>query len=118
MHEMGVAQQLVQIALDAIPEDIENPKIEKINLKIGKLAAVVESSLTFCFEIITKETALEKAVLNIDFIPVTVHCKSCNRTREVDNPLFQCPFCENGEIELLTGREIEIISIELAEPDK
>ncbi len=115
MHEMGVAQQLVQIALDAIPEDIENPKIETINLKIGKLAAVVESSLTFCFEIITKDTALEKAVLNIDFIPVTVHCKSCNRTREVDNPFFQCPFCENGEIELLTGREIEIISIELAD---
>ena len=115
MHEMGVAQQLVQIVLDSIPGDIENPKVEKVNLKIGKLAAVVESSLTFCFEIITKDTALEKAVLNIDFIPVTVHCKSCGRKREVEEPVFQCPFCENGEIELLAGREIEIISIELAD---
>lgn len=112
---MGVAQQLVQIALDSIPEDIKNPQVEKVNLKIGKLAAVVESSLTFCFEIITKDTALERAVLNVDFIPVTVHCKSCGNTREVEDPLFQCPFCENGEIELLTGREIEIISIELAD---
>ncbi len=115
MHEMGTAQQLVQIALDSIPNDIENPQVEKVNLKIGKLAAVVESSLTFCFEIITRDTPLENAVLNIDSIPVTLHCKSCGRTREVDDPLFQCPFCKNGEIELITGREIEIISIELAE---
>ncbi len=112
---MGVAQQLVQIVLDSIPGDIEHPMVERVNLKIGKLAAVVESSLTFCFEIITKDTALEKATLNIDFIPVTVHCKSCNRKRVVDDPVFQCPFCENGEIELLTGREIEITSIELAD---
>ena len=117
MHEMGIAQQLVQIALDSIPDDIENPKVEKVNLKIGKLAAVVDTSLTFCFEIITKDTALENATLNIDFIPVTIHCKSCENTREVDDPMFQCPFCENSEIELLTGREIEIISIELADID-
>jgi len=112
---MGVAQQLVQIALDSIPGDIENPKVEKINLKIGRLAAVVESSLTFCFEIITKNTPLEKAVLNIDFISVIVQCKSCGRKREVENPVFQCPFCEKGEVQLLAGREIEIISIELAD---
>ena len=115
MHEMGIAQQLIKIALDSIPEDIKNPKVEKVNLRIGKLAAVVESSLTFCFEIITKDTALEKAVLNIDFIPVTVHCKACGKTREVDNPLFQCPFCKDGDVEIFTGKEIEIISIELAD---
>ena len=115
MHEMGVAQQLVQIALDSIPEDIANPRVEKVNLKIGKLAAVVESSLTFCFEIITKDTALENAKLNIDFIPVQVHCKSCGKTREVDEPEFQCPFCEKGDVEIRAGREIDIISIELAD---
>jgi len=51
MHEMGVAQQLVQIALDSIPEDIENPKVEIVNLKIGKLASVVSQRFTqgFCF---------------------------------------------------------------------
>ena len=54
MHEMGIAEQLVKIALDAIPKDIQNPRVETVHLKIGKLASVVEHSLTFCFEIITK----------------------------------------------------------------
>ncbi|MBT4200677.1 MAG: hydrogenase maturation nickel metallochaperone HypA [Desulfobacula sp.] len=115
MHEMGIAQQLVQIALESIPKEIENPKVEKVNLRIGRLASVVEHSLTFCFEIITKETPLETARLNIDVVPVMVHCKSCDKTWEVIGPVFKCPFCEDGDVEMLTGREIEIISLELAE---
>jgi len=115
MHEMGIAQQLVQIALDSIPGDIDNPKVERLNLKIGRLASVVEHSLTFCFEIITKDTPLESAELNIDVVPVRVHCKSCDNQWEVTEPVFKCPFCEDGDVKMLTGREIEITSLELAD---
>ena len=115
MHEMGIAQELVRIAIDSIPKDIENPKVERINLKIGKLASVVEHSLTFCFEIITKDTPLEKAVIDIDPVPVLVRCKSCDNKWEVTGPVFKCPFCEDGDVEMITGREIEITSLELAE---
>jgi len=115
MHEMGIAQQLVQIALAAIPDDIENPKVEKLNLRIGKLASVVEHSLTFCLEIITKDTPLENTVLSIDVVPVRVHCKTCDNEWEVKDSVFKCPFCEDGDVEMLTGREIEITSLELVE---
>lgn len=115
MHEMGIAQQLVQIALDSIPADIENPRVEIVNLKIGKLAAVVEHSLGFCFEILTKDTPLEAARLEIDLVPVRVHCKSCDHQWEVTGPVFKCPFCEDGDVQMLTGREIEITSMELAD---
>ncbi len=115
MHEMGIAQQLFQIAVDSIPEDVEDAEVEQVNLKIGRLAAVVEHSLTFCFEIIAKDSPLERAKLNIDLIPVTIHCKACDNQWEVDNPVFTCPHCEKNEIELLTGREIQISSIVLAD---
>jgi hydrogenase nickel incorporation protein HypA/HybF len=115
MHEMGIAQQLVNIALDAIPDDIDSPRVEKLNLKIGRLASVVEHSLTFCLEIITKDTPLEQAKVVIEFIPVTVRCKGCNNEWEVEGPVFQCPHCREGEVQMLTGREIEITSLELAD---
>lgn len=115
MHEMGIAQELVRIALDAIPDDIAAPRVEKINLKIGKLAAVVEHSLTFCFEIITRDTPLEGAALEIISVPVTIRCRACSHEWQVDQPAFQCPACRDGEVEMLTGREIEITSIELFE---
>ena len=115
MHEMGIAEQLVQICLDAIPEDMVDPRVEILNLRIGKLASVVEHSLTFCFEIITKDTPLENVKLMIESVPVKICCKVCHQEWEVDTPMFKCPDCEEGEVEMISGREIEITSMELAD---
>lgn len=115
MHEMGIAQELVKIALESIPETIKDPRVEKLNLRIGKLSAIVEHSLTFCFEIISKGTPLENARLDIEFVPVTVQCETCKNQWEVTGPEFGCPDCKRGDVKMLTGREIEITSLELTE---
>lgn len=115
MHEMGIAQQLMDIALGAIPDDVEAPRVECLNLRIGKLAAVVEHSLTFCMEVIAKDTPLEGVILNIEAVPVRIRCDGCGREWETDSPIFQCPDCIESQTRLLTGREIEITSLELAD---
>lgn len=112
---MGIAQQLVTIALDAIPDDIKNPRVETLNLRIGKLAAVVEHSLSFCLEVITKDTPLEGAELVIEQVPVCLRCESCKHEWQTDTPAFGCPACKTGQVTLISGREIEISSIELAD---
>lgn len=112
---MGVAQQLANIALASIPTDIEAPRVERLNLRIGKLAAVVEDSLRFCFEIITQETPLEGASLIIEDVPVQARCKGCDHHWTVEGPVFTCPACREGAVEVLSGRELEIISLELAD---
>jgi hydrogenase nickel incorporation protein HypA/HybF len=113
MHEMGIAQELVRIALDALPKDLDDPKVASLNLRIGQLSAVVPHSLTFCFEIITKDTPLEQAHLNIESVPVRIRCNTCGKEWEADTPVFRCTDCEQGEIQMLSGREIEIVSLEL-----
>lgn len=115
MHEMGIARQLVRIALDAVPEDMDAPKVARLNLRIGKLAAVVAKSLTFCFEIIARDTPLENARLIIESVPVTAYCQACEHTWEIKDSVFICPFCEDGVVEVITGREIEITSLELSD---
>ena len=116
MHEMGIAQQMVTIALDAVPGDLPDPRVERLNLKLGRLAAVVEESLRFCFEIITAQTPLEGAQLVIETVPVRARCRGCNHEWEVPDVVFTCPACQKGEVELISGRELEVTSIELADP--
>ncbi|MBW2613648.1 MAG: hydrogenase maturation nickel metallochaperone HypA, partial [Deltaproteobacteria bacterium] len=70
MHEMGIAMQIIEIATAAIPAEEGDVKVARVNLKVGKLAAVVADSLRFCFEIAAKETPLEGAELGIEEIPV------------------------------------------------
>ena len=115
MHEMGIAQQMISIALDAIPKDLPDPRVERVNLRVGRMAAVVEDSLKFCFEIISKDTCLEGAELVIETVPVMARCRQCHHEWEVSDVVFTCPSCGKGEIEVLSGRELEVASLELAD---
>jgi len=113
MHEMGIAMQVVEIATASIPEHLKNSRVQGVYLKIGKLSSVVPDSLRFCFDIVSKDTAIAGAVLYIDEIPVTARCKSCDNHWTITGPAFSCPGCSSGTIELISGQELDISSIEL-----
>jgi hydrogenase nickel incorporation protein HypA/HybF len=115
LHEMGIAMQIIEIATDSIPDDMENVRVERVNLKVGKLAAVVPDSLRFCFDIIAKDTPLKGAELVIEEIDVVARCNDCHTEWTIIEPVFSCKKCKSGSIELLSGRELDIDSIEIAE---
>lgn len=117
MHEMGIAMQIIEIATASIPADMEGARIAKVNLKVGKLSAVVPDSLRFCFEIAAQDTPLGEAELNIEEVPVVIHCTDCNARWIIDEPLFTCRQCSSGSITVISGRELDIDSIEIDEKD-
>ena len=90
-------------------------KVARVNLKVGKLAAVVSQSLRFCFEIVAKQTPAEGAHLEIQEIAVMARCNGCHHEWEIGEPAFRCPECQGADIEMLSGRELDIDSIELEE---
>lgn len=113
MHEMGIAMQIIEIAIDSIPVGLENAKVEKINLEIGKLAAVVPESLHFCFQVAAKETPLCNTTLDIEEIPVVIRCNDCRIEWTITEPVFRCRQCNSGSVEVISGRELDIRSIEI-----
>ena len=115
MHEMGIAMQIIEIATESIPADVGDMPVERINLKVGRLSAVVADSLRFCFEIAARDTRLSGAELNIEEVPVTAQCSECGHRWTIEGPAFSCEACRSGSIRLLTGRELDIVSIEVAE---
>jgi hydrogenase nickel incorporation protein HypA/HybF len=115
MHEMGIAIQIINIAKASIPKNLEGVPVERVNIAVGKMSAIVPSSLTFCFDIAIKETPLEGAKLHIEEVPVTLRCKRCNYNWTADQPVFLCEKCQQSEIDILSGRELDIVSIELAQ---
>ena len=117
MHEMGIAMQIVEIATASIPGDMANASVARVNLKVGKLAAVVPESLRFCFEIVSKDTPLSGAQLVIEEIPVRARCNQCHKEWEITTPAFICTSCRSTAIELLSGRELDIHSIEIIDED-
>lgn len=107
--------QVVNIALSSLPADMKDSRVEKVNLRIGKLSAVVPESLRFCFDIVVRDTPLADARLDIEEIPVVIRCRDCGKTWTITEPAFVCNDCESGSVEIISGQELEISSIEVAD---
>ncbi|MFH2064451.1 MAG: hydrogenase maturation nickel metallochaperone HypA [Pseudomonadota bacterium] len=113
MHEMGIAMQIIEIAAASIPAEMKDAVVKKVNIKVGKLSAVVPSSLRFCFEIAAKDTRLSGAELDIEEIPVRARCRECRGEWTIHDPVFTCITCGSGKIDVISGRELDIASIEV-----
>ena len=117
MHEMGLTLEIIDIVQASLPGGCLNADVRQIRLKVGKLSAVVPSSLQFCFEVAAKETGLVNAELMIEEVPVQAACKDCRHQWTIETPAFLCPACGSSQIDLLSGRELNIDSIEITESD-
>ena len=117
MHEMGIALQIVEIATASIPADVGEVRIARVNLKVGKLAAIVPDSLRFCFSVATKDTVLDGAELNSQELPVVARCNDCDAKWTISQAVFKCESCGSGSLEILSGRELDIESIEVSEEE-
>ena len=117
MHEMGIAMQIIEIAGASIPADMPDAKVERVNLRVGKLSAVVLESLRFCFEIAAQDTPFKQAELNIEEVPVVVCCRDCHARRTLNEPVFICRDCNSTCVDIISGRELNIDSIELADEE-
>ncbi len=111
MHELAIAESLLEIIVDESQKHgLE--RIHKVKLQIGEFAAVVPDSLLFCFELVSKDTVASGALIEIETIGITGRCDRCDITFEIENQVFLCPKCGEAVLELLSGRELSVMSIE------
>ncbi len=113
MHEMAVADGIIKIIEEKLKEQDPKAEVRKVHLKIGKLTCVEPEALRLSFEILSRETPLQKASLYIKSIPITGKCKDCRKNLRLTKLDFACPFCGSFRLEIKTGRELFIESIEI-----
>jgi len=82
--------------------------VRVVHLRIGEMAGVSPDALRFAFDVMAKGTAAEGSALEIEHVPLNVRCGSCGATAGPVDFVFVCPVCGSAEIEILTGREMEV----------
>ena len=117
MHELSIAASIV----DSVTESAAaypGARVKEVRLRVGALASVVEDSLQFCWGVTTEGTELEGSKLVVRILPVILHCATCGADAELEGvQSFRCPRCGEPSADLRQGRELEIASIELEEPE-
>ncbi|MBM4176172.1 MAG: hydrogenase maturation nickel metallochaperone HypA [Ignavibacteria bacterium] len=116
MHELSIAQEIVNIVNQHISEG-ETNSVRSVKVAIGKLSNVLTDSLEFCFEAITANTNLDGTKLEIQSIPLVVFCADCNKNSELEDTIFVCPNCSGFNLKIQSGRELNVLEIELNDPE-
>ena len=112
MHEMSIAQSIIDIVNDTLKEN-EKELLREIVVDIGELVAVVPDSLQFCYETIVNGTIYEKAELTINIIPLKINCNSCKVESKIEKYSFICPECDSTNINVISGEELNIRYLEV-----
>ena len=112
MHELSIAQSILDIVNQHLPEGNSN-EVKSVKVRIGKLSNVLPDSLSFCFEAITKDSEFEKTKLIIDIIPIKIGCKDCHEITEIKDYAFSCPSCKSTNISVISGYDLNVDEIEL-----
>lgn len=109
MHELAIADEIVQLAL----EHSEGARIHAIILEIGDLAGVEPEALAFCFETLIPGTRAADSRLEIRRIPGQARCRACTITYDLARLHDPCPGCGAYERDILQGKQMGVKELEV-----
>ena len=114
MHELSIAMSIVELAEEEA--DRRGVQVNAVHLKLGALSGVVKEALLSCYEMACEGTPLQGSRLLVEDVPVVIFCPSCRSQRPLSSvQLFRCPQCGTPCSEIMQGRELEVVAMEIQE---
>lgn len=108
MHELGITENIIEIAL----QHAQGRKINQITLEIGQLSAILPDSIEFCFEACRQDTPLAATTLKIIEVPGIARCRQCQTAFAIAQPFGICE-CGSIDLEFIQGQELQIKELEM-----
>ena len=112
MHEMSIVQSLISIVEEEMLKN-RATALKSVRVNIGAMSGIVPEALRTCFEVLTSKTDMRGAVLKMDIAPLIGYCRKCKENFEVIEYNFSCPECDSADVEIISGREMSIVEIEV-----
>jgi hydrogenase nickel incorporation protein HypA/HybF len=112
MHEMSIVQGLIAI----VKEEMDKSgalRLRSVRIKIGEMSGILPDALRTAFKILTDRDDMNGAHLNIDISALIGYCRGCEKEFKITDYRFTCPECGKEDIEVVSGREMTIVEIEV-----
>lgn len=110
MHELALCGSIATI----VSRHAAGRPVSVVRLRVGRLRQVVPDTLEYCWAMVCESTPLDGAKLAIESVPVRLRCTACGTDQEPAAELsFTCPSCASGAVEVITGEEFSVASIDV-----
>jgi hydrogenase nickel incorporation protein HypA/HybF len=112
MHELSIALGILEVA--CAEAERCGGRVTAVHLKLGLLAGVVKDALLSAYDLAREGTPLAGADLVVEEVPVTAYCPACAAARAPASfPELCCPACGALMPEVIRGRELELVALEI-----
>lgn len=112
MHELSVTESILDIAVRYASQN-QATRITELYLVIGRLSSIVDDSVQFYWDIVTKGTLCEGSRLHFERIPAQLRCLACSNEYSLDGELAPCPACGSVQVKVTSGEQFYLDSIEI-----
>jgi hydrogenase nickel incorporation protein HypA/HybF len=112
MHEQSIVEALLDVVLKKA-EEAKATKVLRIYVVAGELSGVLTDAVEFYFGFLSKGTVADGASVFFVQPPPQVRCRNCGSVYSPENLNLTCPNCKERKIEILSGRELYIESVEV-----
>ena len=117
MHELAVTEGILALALETA-QRAGARRIAAIDLVIGELGSIVDDSVQFYFDLLSRDTPAEGAMLRFRREPAEIVCWTCGQRWSVGAPLPRaCPACKSSQLQVAGGHAFRVESIEVDNED-
>ena len=114
MHEISIIESILEVAEENARE-VNSSSIKAIKLRLGQFTAIAQNALEFAFEVARQGTMAEHARLEIELVPMVLHCVVCEvETQPTGGICFICQRC-GFPMKIVSGKELQIEYIEIDE---
>lgn len=113
VHEITVALGLLDgVESTAREQGIEH--VEVVHVRVGALSGIVCDALRFSWDVATAGTIAAGSRLSIEEVPLIVFCERCEGER-APQPGYGllCPDCGTPSPQILRGREMQLVAMEV-----
>jgi hydrogenase nickel incorporation protein HypA/HybF len=113
MHELALARGLLAaVERNLAPADA---RVVRVRVLAGAASGVVPDALCFAFRVLAEGTRADGAKITVRTAAARALCVNCQETFEFHSLLGNCPRCERLGGELITGDELTLEAIEVAD---
>ena len=113
MHELSLSSAIV----NTVAKHACGRRVTVVNLRVGRLRQVIPDTLEFYFQFVARDSVCEGAQLMQEVIPARLRCRTCDHVWAIEIPAFRCPACAGSDVEVASGDEFEVESIEVEEAE-
>jgi len=115
MHELSIAMNILDIAAEeSLRRD--GAQIDAVHIRLGPLSGVARESLLSAYELAREMSSQAGARLVIEVVPVIAWCETCQSEQQIASiQELTCPNCGNFTPDIVSGRELEVVAMEILE---